>query len=145
MTIAIIALAIALTGALGLIAYLVHSNSKRVDQAIAASDATSATREQWQQAVLEAERTKFELKTTAQALLVEQRLADSLEEFIANDAPSVDPNADLAPDDVANRVLRIFRKARGAQAGRGGAVPPIAVTDEVRPSTTDLIDPTRLP
>jgi hypothetical protein len=101
-----------LIGAIGAIVWLVYRGDKRVDQVLNASDVVSSTREEMAKLTLESERLRFELRMTKRTLDHERALMKSLEEYVATHAIETDPNADLDPDDVAGRLLRVVQRQR---------------------------------
>ncbi len=112
MTFAVIALAVALVGAMGIIVWLVKTGNTRVDQVLAKSDQLSDARKEIVDKTLIAERALFEKEKATNALQYEQSRSDALEDFISADAKETNPTADLAPDDVAGRLLRFSRKSK---------------------------------
>lgn len=124
MIVAVIILAIALAGAIGAQIYLVNRGERRVDMVLAGGDKLAATRDALMLKTIAGERSDFELKQAQAALTLHKARADALEEYVAHDAAETDPNADLAPDDVAGRVLRLSRRwgAAAAEAHPGSAV-----------------------
>jgi hypothetical protein len=103
-TVAVVALAIALLAALGGLTWSIHRISQLGDQLRGAERAT----------------TELEATISQQALDAERRRTAALEEIIA-DADAPPPNADLPAADVTARLRR--RREAHAAAGSGGEVP----------------------
>jgi len=134
MTVAVITLAIALVGAMGVIVWLVRRGDARVDQVLVKSDELSSAKLEINVKTMIAERALFEKEKATQALIGERSRADALEEYISVDAQTKDPNADLAPDDIDGRMLRTSKRwgaANAKMSGTGDQVPS-GTTSEVR-------------
>lgn len=125
----------------GLIAYLVV-------RVVRDANALQAMDDERDKAIVRAERAEFELGHTKDALADANRTIDALAK-----EPRENPNADLAPDNLDDRLLRAAKEAR---ADRRGAVPgaeatavhppsagPDAATAEVLPAGPGdrLLDP----
>lgn len=119
------ALVVALCGLVGVLVWLIRRGDKRVDQTLNASDVLSKMREERDAVELDRERVKFELAQTKAALEAEKGICDGLENYVASLAQDTDPNSDLAPDDVAGRVLRFARRQRQAVPSTGSPVPAV--------------------
>ena len=131
MIVAVVALSVVVAGALSLIAWLVHSSSKRTDQTIKGYDVRDELRAEVTKLTLESERAKYEAIAATAALTAERKRADALEEFISHEAFETDPSAPLAPDDVAGRLLRFSRTVAGEAAPAGDL--PAGHEDLLRP------------
>lgn len=135
MTVAVITLAIALVGAMGVIVWLVRRGDSRVDQVLLKTEELSSAKLEIGVKTMIAERALFEKEKAEQALVIERARANALEEYISADAQTKDPNADLAPDDVDGRMLRFSQRWAAASAkvsGTGNQV-PAGTTSEVHP------------
>lgn len=129
MTVVVITLAVALVAAMGVIVWLVRRGDVRVDQVLSKSEELNSAHKDATDKTLVAERALFEKEKAEQALRDEEARSDALEDFISADAKETDPNADLAPDDVAGRVLRFASKSK-----RTRNVPDTAGTDSQVPA-----------
>jgi len=111
MTVVAITLAVALAGALGLIAWLVHGRITSVEEE---ADAHVELADKQ----VKLERAQFELETTKQSLAATEKRAAALQEVLSDELDKA-PNPDLARSDVAGRVRRIFDRWEAADAARG--------------------------
>lgn len=118
MTAAVVALAVALVGAMSAIGWLVY-------RSLAAADQLAAMDDERDKAAIEAERLAFELDATKKRLADAERTIDAL-----GKEPRAKPNADLDARDVTERVRRAAEQARAAA---GSAVPARADRAEVHP------------
>lgn len=125
MTAAVIALAVALAGALSLIGWLAYV-------ALGARSATADEREDHVATRGELERVKFEREVIAGRLADTERMATALQEVLAD--AQTNPNADL---DRADVTARLRRAAQAATVG--GAIP--ARTDAAVPGTAATVPP----
>lgn len=123
MTVVAITLAIALAGALALIAWLVHDD---VNEAHKQGDTRVAQVET--EKLLELE--QYEHKVTQKALEATRRRAAALEEALAHALSQPHPDADLPAADFRERSLRLAEQWREADRSRDsvpaeldGAVP----------------------
>lgn len=115
MTIAVIALSIALAGALSLVgwlAYRLHTVTRSSSAQLLAMD------DERDKAIQRADGLDFELKAARSALADAERTIEGLAT-----QKQENPNADLDPDDVTARSVRAAIKARAAEARRAGDVP----------------------
>lgn len=138
MTAVALTLAVGLLGAIGAIVWLAHRGDKRTDRILAGADVLATTRTELGAQTVRAERADFELKSATSALAVERARVFALEDYVATQAIDTDPNADLADDDVAGRLLRLSRKLGGAAAE---AHPRGSVHREAEPAVRDEVAP----
>ena len=123
MTAAVVSLAAALAGCLGLIAWLVYGR-------LAAADTLQELDDERDDAVVRAERAEYERDAFKTRLAdTEQRLAALVQEVSSRE----NPNSDLDPGDVAARVRRAARDAEARRTdpvrlGTAEAVPADAAT-----------------
>lgn len=112
-SVALIIVALALAGSLGLHAWLIKTAlSDRARTADTLFDLATAN--------AEIERTSFELAATKQALQAATDRSAALERSLI-DALSSSDATDLAPDDVRTRLLRIIEEQNARRSG--GEVP----------------------
>jgi len=116
MGVAVIALAIALAGAIVAIVALALG---RVSDTKEASKQITDERVAHTKTNGELERVRFELRVTADKLAH----AEDTIEVLAKETPDANPNADLPPDAVRARAVRAAIKAKAAAARRAGEVP----------------------
>lgn len=135
-----IVLGVVILGLGGLVGWLVYRGDQHVRGALNASDIVAATREELGKQVLEGERLRFELKQTKASLDHYRTLTKNLEDYVATQAFETDESADLAPDDVAGRLVRVVRQQRRVIDADSVEVPgPATAGDPVRPElVTDL-------
>jgi hypothetical protein len=127
MTAAVIALAVALVTALSLIGYLAHA-------ALSARSAVGDERSAHVATRGELERTRFELEVTKSRLADVERMADALQEVLAD----VEVDHGLDPRDVAGRVRRAAAQAARDRAGQVPAgAPTEAVSAEAAAGSTE--------
>ena len=131
MTAAVIALAIALGGVSLAAVIAIVSMSRRGS---ADADARIADADERAKLTVESERAKFEAANAVKAFNNLRDKSAGLETYVASQALTTDPNADLALDDLAGRELRAYR--RSVAAGASG--------DPLRPAAdaTVLVAPT---
>lgn len=120
MTVAVVTLAIALAGALSVIGWLVYARSNDAERLLAMDDDRD-------KAVQRAERAEYELDKATKKLAESERTIDTLAQ-----EEHAKPNADLAPGNVDDRVVRAAIKAKAA-AARRGEVPASAGDEAVHP------------
>ena len=132
MTAAVIGLTVAVVGMVGVLVWLVRRGDVRVDEALDARRELDRAKDDLRAQTIKAERADFERTKAIEALESERRRADALEEFIADDAQETAPDAVLAPDDVAGRLLRFSRSATGRSVRTGGTI-GVGTDPAVRP------------
>lgn len=76
------------------------------------------------QKAVDGQTSAFELAQCKNALASSTARADALQEAIAHDAKTTDPGANLAPDDVAGRVLRLSQRWADSVPGVGSGPGP---------------------
>lgn len=137
MGVAVIALAVALAGAMAAIVSLAFG---RVKDAKTSAKAYTDERVDHANTRTELERRKFELEVTQKALVAANTRAAALEEVIADDVESA-PNPDLKRADVRSRVLRIARRWAEAAAARS-PLPAVGAEAVPVPAPADATDAT---
>lgn len=119
MTVAVVALALALVGSMGVNVWLLYGRVSDKDKAADSRIAQILTE-------AESERTHFELETVQRALVASDHVIDGLEATLASYL-NHPVNGDLAGDDVDGRVLRLaVRLGQAARAGRALPAEPAA-------------------
>jgi hypothetical protein len=116
-----IILALSLAAAIGALVYIARRAELRVDSLLATWNELRAAQVDAGAKTLDAERARFESAQLTKDLAHETARANALEEYIAHDAGSTDPNALLAPDDIGGRVLRVAQRWRLATGATGAA------------------------
>lgn len=145
---------LALLAATGVLLFTqIRRGDRRTDELRADDKELVALREQLGAKTVELERKTFELGNANTALDIERTRAAALEEYVDSQAQDLDPNADLAPDDLAGRLSRLSRKlgatAAEAHPGRSpvrreavAAVPSKPSAEDVhKPGPDDLLRP----
>lgn len=118
MFVAVIVLAVALAGSLGLIAWLAHDDVNEAHNKGDARVAQSVTEEHLAQA-------QFELEVERKARIASETRAAALEEQLTHELSSPFPDAPtLDPADVRGRMLRLAQQWGAADTGRTNAGAP---------------------
>jgi hypothetical protein len=136
-TVAVVVLALVIAGLAG---GLVWSMKQALDlgaqlRALTQTDANKT---------VAAERSDFEATAAKQDLDAAQNTNANLQQELQTDVDA-NPSADLAPDDIAGRLLRAQHDAGDAGAGAGDSVPAVAGTSVLADGPKAAAAAARLP
>jgi hypothetical protein len=134
-TVALIAALVVIAALVGVVVWSVRRGDARVDELHVANERAMTQ-------TLAAERAQFEIEKRDIALASAAKRAAALKEYVSHYAEETDENADLAPDDVDGRVLRLAQRWEEADVpAAGGALRPAASGAVRRPEGAGATDP----
>jgi hypothetical protein len=131
-TIAVIALAVALALVALLLGWQIYRADSRADQLVEERAKHSATTKR-------AEIAEFRLDAAGKQLAIETKRANAFEEALAD--VQANPNSDLQPRDIRERVRRAAKQAQAAAADRASAARAEPERTVPSPATSERSEP----